>query len=199
MKRYFQHSVCTGTPTRTQHSHNIQQATYATAMCVTRLACCCSGHQGRAHLKGSFRPRITAFIIVNGGGSTRAAPPKRSAEPRAQRERTLPICYPPAGRTWRPLALPAVRDAMAETCRKVMVTAYDFQHGGRAARPGEAGTPSNHECRQATQPGPAGAAPSGRPRRARGQPMRNSLCAMACHADFPARERALSLRDSTAM
>ena len=89
----------------------------------------------------------------------------RSAEPRAQRERTLPICYSPAGRTWRPLQ--TVRDAMAEKCRKVIVTAYNFQHGGWTARPGEAGTPITIERRQATQPGPA--APSGRPRRARGR------------------------------
>ena len=52
--------------------------------------------------------------------------PTRSAEPRAQRERTLPICYSPAGRTQRPL--PTVRDAMAEKCRKVIVTGLVETH-----------------------------------------------------------------------
>ena len=52
-----------------------------------------------------------------------------------------PLALEPDGRTQRPL--PTVRDAMAEKCRKVIVTAYNFQDGGWTARPGEAGTPSN--------------------------------------------------------
>ena len=62
---------------------------------------------------------------------------------------------------------------MAEKCRKVIVTAYNLQHGGYTARPGKAGTPSN----VAGRPSPA---PQRRP---------DGPDALgAGHADFPARE-----------
>ena len=98
--------------------------------------------------------------------------PTRSAEPRAQRERTLPVCCSPDGRTQRPL--PTVRDAMAEKCRKVIVTAYNFQHGGWTTRPGEAGTPSNV---------------AGRPPPAPPRPPDGPDALGAGHAKSPGRER----------
>ena len=50
---------------------------------------------------------------------------ERSAEPRAQRDSTLPMWYPPAGRT--PRALPTGRAAMAENCGKKAESAETYK------------------------------------------------------------------------
>ena len=51
--------------------------------------------------------------------------PTRSAEPRARRERTLPVCHSPAGRTQRPL--PTGRAAMAENSVKQAESAETYK------------------------------------------------------------------------
>ena len=51
--------------------------------------------------------------------------PTRSAEPRARRERTLPFCHSPAGRTQRPL--PTGRAAMAENSVKQAESAETYK------------------------------------------------------------------------
>ena len=50
---------------------------------------------------------------------------ERSAEPRAQRDSTLPMWYPPAGRT--PRALPTGRAAMAENSGKKAESAVSYK------------------------------------------------------------------------
>ena len=88
---------------------------------------------------------------------------ERSAEPRAQRDSTLPIWYSPAGRPPRPL--PTVRAAMvAQRGKKgdsaeTLTWAMDYSPGRSR---------DTIERPRGTQPGPS--APSGRSRRARGRP-----------------------------
>ena len=76
--------------------------------------------------------------------------PTRSAEPRARRERTLPFCHSPAGRTQRPL--PTGRAAMAENSVKQAESAETYKMGDELlARAKSRGT---IERRRATPPAP---------------------------------------------
>ena len=82
-------------------------------------------HRGPRHVLRRVRLSPTGIGDASEAPHRAITLPTRSAEPRAQRERTLPVCHSPDGRTQRPL--PTGRAAMAENSVKQAESAETYK------------------------------------------------------------------------